>query len=197
MNKKTLYWIVGVVIVVIIIVILMLSGKSAPAPASGSPSVTSSSSSSGSSQSSQSGQVTAIAARQTMHDLISSGATKICTFSIAATASTSSLSGTVYMDSGSMRGDFSKTDTSDKTTSSHMIISSGTVYLWSDALSKGIKLPWSVAASSSAMLGKAGGIDVNQPTTYSCTRQTPNQSEFALPTSITFTDIAAWMKTHR
>ena len=197
MNKKSLYWIVGAVIVVVIVIIAISSGRSAPAQISPNPSSITSSSTSASGQSGQSGQVTAIAARQDIHELISSGATEVCTFSIVATATTSSLSGTIYMDSGNMRGDFSKTDVSGKTTSSHMIISSGTVYLWSDALTKGVKLLWSVAASSSAMLGKTGGIDIDQPTDYSCAVRTPDQSEFIIPTDTTFTDITAMMKASR
>ena len=181
MNKKILYWSVGSIVVVIIIIVVLSSGKST-------------SSLSTSSTSRESGQTTAVTARQTMHDLISSGATEICSFSIAATATTSSLSGTIYMEQGRMRGDLVRTDTAGKITTSHITISSSTVFLWSDATSKGYKLLWSIAASSSAMLGKAGGIDVNQVTDYSCANKTPTPTEFVLPTNIIFTDITSLIK---
>ena len=198
MNNKAIYWTVGAVIVVILIVVLATSGKQASTPATtgtqGANSSIANASSSTSDQSGQTNQTTASAARQTIHDLIASGATETCTFSIPATGAFSSLSGTVYMSSGSTRGDFVKTDTTNKTVNSHMIIANGITYLWTDALSKGVKLSWAIAASSSAMLGKAGGIDVNQPTDYSCTSQTPDQSLFTLPANITFTDITAFVK---
>jgi hypothetical protein len=197
MNNKATYWIVGIIVIVVIVILVASSGKSTtPASTSGSES-TASTSSSASDQSVQVNQTNASAARQTMHDLIASGATETCTFSIPATASTSSLSGTVYIASGDMRGDFVRTDTSNKVVKAHMIISKGMTYLWSDALSKGIKMLWSVAASSSAMLGKVGGLDVNQPTAYSCTSQTPAQSLFTLPANTAFTDVTAYMKAAR
>ena len=182
MNKKALYWIVGIVVVVIVVIVAMSSGKSATAPSGAA-----------TSQSGNSNQPTASALRQSMRDLISSGVTKTCQFSIPATATSSSMSGMVYTASGNMRGDFTVTNHSGKVTSAHMIITGGIDYLWSDAMQKGIKLPWALAASSTSLSARAG-VDISQPTSYSCTNAVPDQSEFTLPATIQFTDISAYIK---
>jgi hypothetical protein len=191
MNKKAWYWIGAVVIVVIIIIICVSAGKSSPAPASSETtgSVTGSVSTSN--------QASASAVRQTMHDLITSGAPQTCKFSIAATATSSGLSGTIYIASGNMQGDFIKTDTAGKVTNAHMIITGGMDYLWSDAsLTKGYKLSWSVAAASTILSDRAGGVNINQPTAYSCSNWTADQSKFTLPANIQFTDITAMIKAY-
>jgi hypothetical protein len=103
------------------------------------------------------------------------------------------MSGTVYTASGNMRGDFTVTNQSGKVTNAHMIIASGTDYLWSDAMTKGIKLPWALAASSTSLSSRAG-VDINQPTSYSCTDSVPAQSEFTVPSTIQFSDISAYIK---
>jgi hypothetical protein len=191
MNKKAWYWIGAVVIVVIIIIICVSAGKSSPAPASSETtgSVTGSVSTSN--------QASASAVRQTMHDLITSGAPQTCKFSIAATATSSGLSGTIYIASGNMQGDFIKTDTAGKVTNAHMIITGGMDYLWSDAsLTKGYKLSWSVAAASTILSDRAGGVNINQPTAYSCSDWTADQSKFTIPANIQFTDITAMIKAY-
>jgi hypothetical protein len=191
MNKKAWYWIGAVVIVVIIIIICVSAGKSSPAPASSETtgSVTGSVSTSN--------QASASAVRQTMHDLITSGAPQTCKFSIAATATSSGLSGTIYIASGNMQGDFIKTDTAGKVTNAHMIITGGMDYLWSDAsLTKGYKLSWSVAAASTILSDRAGGVNINQPTAYSCSNWTADQSKFTIPANIQFTDITAMIKAY-
>ena len=173
MNKKIWYWIAGVIIVVIIIVVAMSAGKSTPSNVT---------------------HTTAAAAQQSLHELISSGITQTCTFSIAAaTATSSSMTGTIYTTSGGMYGDFARTDSTGKITTAHMIIVNGEDYLWSDALSKGIKMPWS-AANSTALANKYGNIDMEQPATYSCTSWTPDQSKFTLPTDIQFIDVSGFMR---
>jgi hypothetical protein len=192
MNKKSWYWIGGVVIVIIIIIIWMSDSKSAPASAPTSSGVTSPVAGSVST----SNQASASAVRQTMHDLITSGATQTCAFSIAATATSSGLSGTIYMASGNMQGDFIKTDTAGKVTNAHMIITGGMDYLWTDAVAKGYKLSWSVAANSTILSDRAGGVNINQPTAYSCSNWTADQSKFTIPANIQFTDITAMIKAY-
>jgi hypothetical protein len=170
MNKKIWCWIVGVVVVVAVIIVVVamsVGGKSAVVET----------------------HTTAAIAQQSLHELISSGTTQTCTFSIAGTATSSSMTGTLYTAAGSMYGDFVKTTVAGKVTTAHMIIASGEGYLWSDALSRGIKMPWS-AANSTALINKYGSVDMEQPATYSCTSWTPDQSKFALPTNTQFIDVS-------
>ena len=173
MNKKIWYWIVGVVIVLIIIAFVMsASGKSAPSNVT---------------------HTTAAVAQQSLHELISSGLTQTCTFSIAGTATSSSMTGTIYTASENMYGDFAKTSAAGQVTTAHMIVISGEDYLWSDALGKGIKMPWS-SANSTALANKYGNIDMEQPATYSCASWTPDQSKFIPPTDIQFIDVSTLMR---
>ena len=177
MNKKT-SWIVGIIIVVVIILIWIFAGKSSP--------VTETSNSSASAPA----PVTATAVRNTLQSLISSGATQTCTFSVATTATSSSLTGKIYMASKDMQGDYVTKNAAGKVTNAHMIITNGTLYLWSDTSnSKGIKVQWSSAASSTALADRAG-VDVNQPTEYNCSNWTPDSAKFVIPTSIQFYDIS-------
>ena len=174
MNKKA-YWVVGVVIIAIVVVVWLSFGKSVPAD--------------------KQQPVKAAAVRSTIHDLINSDATQMCTFSVAATATSSSMSGTVYMASKNMQGDFVVKDAAEKITNAHMIISNNTVYLWSDtSSSKGVKVSWSLASSSNALSAK-GGVDVNQPTEYSCSSWTPDLSKFTIPTNIQFIDVSGLIRT--
>ena len=171
MNKKTWYWIVGVVIIVVVIIVAMSVGKPAKVET----------------------HTTAAVAQKSLHDLIGSGTTQTCTFSIAGTATSSSMTGTIYTASGSMYGDLVKTDATGKVTTAHMIIAGGIGYLWSDALSKGVKMPWS-EANSTALMNKYGSVDMNQGATYSCTSWAPDQSKFALPTNTQFIDVSKLIK---
>ena len=180
MNKKTWYWIGGVVVVVIIILIAVFAGKSASVPSVGSLG--------------GSNVVSAGVARQTLRDLISSGATETCTFSIAATATSSGSTGTIYLASGNMRGDFTTTDPAGKVENAHMILTAGTDYIWTDQMAKGYKVLWSVVASSTAMSDRPGAVNINQQTSYTCLPWVSDQSQFAVPTNIQFTDITALMQ---
>ncbi len=173
MNKKIWYWVGGVIVIIAVVVVVILAGKSSPAA--------------------EPVHVTAAVAQQSLHDLIGSGATQTCTFSIAATATSSSLSGTVYTDSGNMRGEFVKTTSAGKITSAHMIIASSIAYLWSDALSRGAKMQWSPAGAT-AFVKKYGDIDMDQPTTYSCADWTADQTKFTLPTDTQFIDVSRLMR---
>jgi hypothetical protein len=181
MSKKAWYWIAGIVIIVVVVIVVATSSGGQPA---------------GSSAQAPSDQNTvASGVRQSMHDLIASGATQTCTFSIpATTATSSSMSGTIYMASGSMKGDFVTTNSSGKTTDSHMIIASSTVYLWADAMARGVKVPWALASSSTALLNKSGGVDIDQPASYSCTNAVPDPSEFIVPADTHFSDISALIR---
>lgn len=181
MNKNILYWIIGIIIVILVIMLVSSLGQKGPASTDGSV---------------QPAQPAASAVRQSIHDLIASGATKTCTFSIAPTASTSGMSGTIYLASGDMRGDFVTTDTAGKATNAHMIIASGTDYLWTDTNAKGVKVAWSVAASSTILSDRPGSVNVNEPADYSCTSATPDQSQFTLPTTISFTDVTSMVKSY-
>ena len=141
-----------------------------------------------------SNQVSAGMARQTLHALISSGATETCTFSIIATATSTGTTGTIYLSSGNMRGDFVTTNPSGKVENAHMILTGGTDYIWTDQMAQGFKVLWSAVASSTAMSNRPGAVNVNQQTDYTCSPWVPDQSEFTVPTNIQFTDITAMMQ---
>ena len=169
MNNKAWYGIGAVAVVLIVIIILASSGRQRPSSPDGS-------------SSDQAAPVeTARVAKLTLRSFIVSGATKTCTFSIPGSATSSSMTGTIYMSSQNMRGDFVTTDVAGKATSAHMVIANGIDYLWNDTQPRGIKLPWSLAASSTSSLASRAGVDIDQPAAYSCADWTADQSKFALP----------------
>ena len=173
--NKNLWYGIGVVVIVVIIIFVV-------AGSSGSPKQ-------------QAQPVTAVVARQTMHDLIVSGVSQTCTFSIPATASSSSLSGTIYLAGGNMQGDFVKTDPENKITNAHVVVADNVGYIWSDQSSgKGYKMAWSLMASSTVLSSRPEGVDLNQPTAYDCKSWVTDQTKFTPPTTVKFTDISAFMK---
>jgi len=180
--NKTLYWIGGVIIIVVIIIAVMSTGKSSSGPttASSTEALTSSS------VPVPSGVVSAKVARQSWHDIVSSGVSETCSFQVAASASSTSLSGTIFTALGNMKGDFIATAPGGKVTNAHIIVASSTGYIWTDSSPRGLKMPYAVMASSTALSNKQGGIDVNQPTDYSCTPWSADQSLFVVPKNIQF-----------
>jgi hypothetical protein len=109
-----------------------------------------------------------------------------CTFSSSTANATSS--GTVYTANGQMRGDFTSFSQG-KTIESHMIVHSGTSYVWSDALPSGYKMAFN--ASSSAQSMQSVMADPNAQIDYSCAPWSADPTLFTLPAAIEFRDIEA------
>ncbi len=116
-----------------------------------------------------------------------------CTFD----DSTSGSSGSVYISSGKMRGDFSaKKDTTE--TTSHVLSDGTTMYMWSDNQTKGFKVALSsmekMQASITGTPGSTNTVDVNREANYHCSGWNVDASKFTVPATITFTDYSQMME---
>ncbi len=122
-------------------------------------------------------------AQGTLKSLVASGKSVKCSFSNSATDS-AKVSGTVYVSSGKMRGDFKTT--SNDSVSSHVIVDSQNSYIWTDMSKQGYKFAIANQQQTNAA-GRSQGPDMNQTVDYSCQDWSVDGSVFALPTDITFT----------
>jgi hypothetical protein len=99
---------------------------------------------------------------------------------------TSVSDGTAYIADGNVSADFSS-QVSGKTVDSHMITADGYAYTWSNLLPMGVKVKLDASAGTSG----GQGIDASTEVKYSCAPWTKDAAKFTLPTTISFTDVAA------
>ncbi len=99
-------------------------------------------------------------------------------------------SGTVYVSSGKVRGDF-VVDASGQSVTAHMISDGTNTYTWMDGFTTGYKMPMMTGSTNSA--APTQGVDVNQKLNYNCGSWTVNNTVFTPPTSVTFMSPEAMM----
>lgn len=100
-------------------------------------------------------------------------------------------SGTVYMNGSNLRGDFS-TIAEGRPIDTSFIFRDGYSYTWSSALSTmGFKMKVPANAEMNGAIDASGtyGWSANQIGDYNCEPWTVDQSKFALPAGMTFTEI--------
>ena len=102
-------------------------------------------------------------------------------------------SGTVYLNSGKMRGDFSS-KVGDKVTPSHMINDGKDIYIWMDDQATGFKTSLSAIEAMSGQTGVSQTMDINKEVDYSCSSWGVDPVKFTVPTDIKFQDMGAMMQ---
>jgi hypothetical protein len=139
--------------------------------------------------------------KKSLFDFFSMAGSQKCTFS----DKTNGGSGTVYVSSGKMRGDFQSTDNG-KTSASHMINDSKYVYYWTDGQKTGYKMSLDFVKQQASQVSMAPGnnaseqqtpsqaVNMKQQSDYSCGPWSEDTSMFSVPTNIAFTDYSAMMK---
>ena len=170
MNKK--------ILIVIILVLVLLGGGVGTYLLMGSKSTTPGSQDQASSSESS--------AKKSLKDLIGLGQSQQCSFSMDEGSS-----GSVYVASGKMRGDF--TTTSDgQTTVSHMLVDGQTSYLWMDGQDTGYKFSIDAADQPEGQSGQEGqaNMDLDEKVDYSCKPWSVDSSVFALPQGVEFSDMS-------
>ncbi len=126
-----------------------------------------------------------------MKSLLTSTSPQKCTFSESIEGDNAASSGTVYVASGKMRGDFESL-VAGKSEKSHMIVVDNTSHVWSDSMSQGFKM--SLTEIEKPTAGKQNQIDINKEVAYSCSAWSVDASLFVPPSNITFSDMNAMMK---
>jgi hypothetical protein len=112
----------------------------------------------------------------------------MCTYS--GTSAGTTVSGTMYLSGGMMRGDFVTTSQSSGSVDSHMIKNGDTMFVWSG--NQGAKMDMKML-DQNADANQKGSVDLNQDVDYTCKDWTKDASKFVIPTTVTFVDIAAMM----
>jgi hypothetical protein len=127
--------------------------------------------------------------------LLAKGGNTVCTVSGATSEGT--VSGTVYLSGGKMRGDFKSTMSGSAGTDSHMITTASDAYVWTG--SQGAKmsladLESNANAGASASSESKTNVSLDQKVDYDCKSWSPDNSKFAPPASVNFVDLKAMMQ---
>jgi len=124
-----------------------------------------------------------------LKDLIAKGITESCTYK------TDNSSGSIYMNGGKVRADITtQAEGQNSPTISHMIITDGFTYLWTDDRSTGIKMTYNPNATPSATGTTNNSSEVLNPDlnlNYVCSPWGADTGKFTLPTNINFMEFNA------
>ncbi len=101
--------------------------------------------------------------------------------------------GVVFLHDGKLRGDFTST-ISGTAVSSHMIKSGDSVHVWSG--SQGAVMLMSAMEAAQSSPKNTQQVTLDQQVSYSCTGWAPDDSQFAVPGSVSFVDVSAMMKAY-
>lgn len=127
--------------------------------------------------------------KATLKDFLTMQGTQKCDFSDPDNGS----SGTVYLNSGKMRGDFS-TNASGKVSMTHMINDGKDAYIWMDDQTTGFKTSIDAVEQMSGQTGVAQTVDINKKVDYKCESWTADPVKFTVPVEIKFQDMSKMME---
>ena len=136
---------------------------------------------------SQSEQTPAIEGKS-VKELMSYSGSQQCKYEDTSTGS----SGTVYVGGGKMRGDFTSMAAT-ATVNSHMISDGQFAYRWSDGQNTGVKMAIGDIEKPSAS-PQTQTADVDKKYDYKCSSWVVDNSKFAVPASVKFSDMSEMMK---
>lgn len=127
-------------------------------------------------------QETPAPALKSLSDLLGLNVAQKCTFD----------QGVIYVANGKVRGDYSYS-VNGATTNSHMIVSGTTSYIWNDGATTGYKMSFSPSATPASSSGATSpsGFDASKPANYVCGGWVEDDTLFALPKGVKFTDISS------
>lgn len=125
-------------------------------------------------------QATAATTQGTLKNLLTAGKPQTCTFD-----NNKGSTGTVYVATGRMAGDFTTT-TQGNTVTAHMIVDSGYSYVWTGMTKIGFKISLAEAQKAEANASTNQSVGLNETVSYSCKDWTVDASKFTLPTDVTF-----------
>lgn len=124
---------------------------------------------------------------KTLKDLLAAGTSQKCTY--ADKTEDVDVSGTSYISAGKIRGDFSTT-TAGKTIAGHMIVDGKTSYVWMDGQKTGFKMSFDTTNTDGTTNKDTQAIDPNKAFDFNCSAWTVDTTMFALPKTVTFTDLS-------
>ncbi|MEK7650314.1 MAG: hypothetical protein AAB364_00335 [Patescibacteria group bacterium] len=99
--------------------------------------------------------------------------------------------GTVYLSGQMMRGDFMLQNQA--TSEAHMIKTGNDMYVWNGA--QGAKMSMDMTTQAGNTQTKSNNsVDLDQKVDYQCQSWTKDESKFAVPSGVSFIDLAAMLK---
>lgn len=132
--------------------------------------------------------------KKSLKDIMAIGQSQQCTY----TDEVGENSGTMYIGSGNVRGDF-QSSINGKATASHMIVDSENMYMWMDGQKQGMQFSVKAMEDASANVPEISGsqaqkpLDMNKQLDYSCTSWTVDEAVFKTPTGVEFVDYTKMM----
>ncbi len=126
--------------------------------------------------------------QMSMKELIAMGRSQKCDFS----EPQSNTAGTIYIADGKVRGDFTSQNQG-ASMSGHMIVDGTTVYTWMDGMNQGFKTSFNPTGAQGEG-DTQQGLSPDKKTDYKCETWSKDESKFAMPAGITFSDMSAMMQ---
>lgn len=125
---------------------------------------------------------------KSLKELLAGGQPQTCTFSDAETQ------GSVFVGGGKIRGDFTNLVNGTQT-GSHMISDGQMFYMWTDGQTQGFKMEFTPSEATPGAETKMpkDSFDPDKKVDYNCSGWTVDQSKFALPANVKFTDTKEMM----
>lgn len=131
----------------------------------------------------------ATGSQASIKSLLGAGKNVTCTVAYSENQS----SGTIYVADKKFRGDFTITDAGGKQIESHMIQDGNYSYSWSG--SQGAKMKLEALATPTPVPGATDqSADLDKKADIKCSAWGVDQSKFAVPADVQFTDLSAVMK---
>ncbi len=122
-------------------------------------------------------------------DLFNLGKTVHCTYS------TDTTKGDIFVANKKMGGVFTVTSSDGKEMSSNVVSDGEWMYLWSSSMPNGIKMNVSdVTKSDTTNSNTSATAALNSSNNYKCDPWLLDETKFAVPTNMTFTDASSMMK---
>lgn len=122
--------------------------------------------------------------------LLSGGKTTYCTIAYPDNKGT----GTVYVSDKKFAGQFSMKDANGKEIVSNTVSDGTYVYVWTSAMSGGIKMKLDLAKNASQNVQTTQGVNLNQNVNLKCTPWIPDNSKFVVPANIKFQDVSGLLQ---
>lgn len=126
--------------------------------------------------------------QMSMKELIALGKSQKCDFS----EPQSNTAGTIYIADGKVRGDFTSQNQGTNV-SGHMIVDGTTVYTWMDGMNQGFKAAFNPTGEQ-GQGDTQQGLSPDKKTDYKCEKWSEDESLFAMPAGVTFSDMSAMMQ---
>ncbi len=128
---------------------------------------------------------------KSLKDLLTSGVSQKCTFKDK--NENIDMDGVTYVTAGKMRTDFNTT-VNGKMMTTHMIVEGKTSYIWTENQNTGFKMSFDPQTTETkSNVTQQGSVDINKMIDYNCSSWRGDNTIFAPPASVKFTDYSSMM----